>query len=263
MNDGCERVEKGDDDVRRVLSGGKKRRNQRKRVMKRLVVAQAMFDWPGLSVLWVWVVLVLALVVAVVVVVVLLGLALGLSLELPLAPAAPPTAAPVASDWSPPPLPPPPPPPPPPGLSVDDCMYLGISMGFSTGWIRSSCSVKLKSGGSSRPLGSRVPCSRSSWKNECAHACSGVIRRDGVYSSNRATKSIASGGVRALNTCKSESHIVHILPAPSSFFTSSVFVCSFRSSMSLDNLFLFLFVAFFSRKPSISFFICFWFVKQL
>lgn len=152
--------------------------------------AQAMFDWPGLSVLWV----VLVLVVEVVVVVVVLELdALELSLELPLAPAAP-AAAPVASDW--------PLPPPPPGFSVDDCMYFGISMGLSTGWIRSSCSVKLKSGGNSRPLGSRVPCSRSSWKNECAHACSGVMRNDGVYSNSRATRSIASGGVRALNTCK-------------------------------------------------------------
>lgn len=158
--------------------------------------AQAMFDWPGLSVLWV--VLVLVLVVVVVVVVVLELDALELSLELPLAPAAP-AAAPVASDW----------PSPPPGFSVDDCMYLGISMGLSTGWIRSSCSVKLKSGGNSRPLGSRVPCSRSSWKNECAHACNGVIRNEGVYSSSRATRSIASGGVRALNTWKQSYRRIH------------------------------------------------------
>lgn len=127
-----------------------------------------------------------------------LGLVTLLSLELPLALA----VAPVVSDC-------PPPPPPLPGFpsvpvvvaTALDCMYLGISMLLRTGWIRNSWSVKLKSGGSSRPLGSRVPCSRSSLKNECAHACRGVIRNDGVYSNNRATRSIASGGVRALNTC--------------------------------------------------------------
>lgn len=152
-----------------------------------------MFDWLG-SVFCVFVAVVL---------VVVLGLLALLSLELPLALA----AAPVASDW-----PPPPPPPPPPGFpSVPvvtvDCMYLGISMLLRIGWIRSSCSVKLKSGGNSRPLGNRVPCSRNSLKNECAHACSGVMRNDGVYSNSRATRSIASGGVRALNTCNH--HHVH------------------------------------------------------
>lgn len=147
-----------------------------------------MFDWLG-SVFCVFVAVVL---------VVVLGLLALLSLELPLALA----AAPVASDW-----PPPPPPPPPPGfpsvpvVAAADCMYLGISMLLRIGWIRSSCSVKLKRGGNSRPLGNRVPCSRNSLKNECAHACSGVMRSEGVYSNSRATRSIASGGVRALNTC--------------------------------------------------------------
>lgn len=62
------------------------------------------------------------------------------------------------------------------------------------------CSVKLNSGGSSRPLGKRCVLSRSSLKNGWAHACSGVMRALGVYSSSRETSVIASGGVRARNT---------------------------------------------------------------
>lgn len=56
--------------------------------------------------------------------------------------------------------------------------------------------------GKLRPLGKRVNGSRSSSKNECAHACMGDILEDGVYSNRRETKSIASGGVLVLNTCK-------------------------------------------------------------
>lgn len=79
-------------------------------------------------------------------------------------------------------------------------MYLGKSSLFSAGLILSSCSVKLKSGGNSRPFGSRVFCSRSSSKKLWAQAWRGVIRSEGVYSRRRATRSIASDGVRALNT---------------------------------------------------------------
>lgn len=107
-----------------------------------------------------------------------------LSLELPLAPA----ATFVASDWA-------------PGLS-DVCIYFGIRIEFNVGCIWSSCSVKLNRGGSSRPFGNLVPCSLNSLKKEWAQACNGVILNDGVYSKSRATSSIASGGVRALNTCK-------------------------------------------------------------
>lgn len=64
----------------------------------------------------------------------------------------------------------------------------------------SPCSVKLNSGGNSLPSGKRVFGSRNSLKNGCAQACSGLIREDGVYSSNLATSSIASGGVLARNT---------------------------------------------------------------
>lgn len=102
-----------------------------------------------------------------------------LSLTLPLLPA-------TGSDW-------------PPAFS-EVCMYLGFRIEFKDGWIRSSYSVKLNKGGSSRPFGNRVPCSRSSSKKGWAHASNGVIRPDGVYSRRPATNSIASGGVRALNT---------------------------------------------------------------
>lgn len=176
-----------------------------------------MFDWLGS---------VFCVLVAVVLVVVL-GLLALLSLELPLALA----AAPVASDW-----PPPPPPPPPPGfpsvpvVAAADCMYLGISMLLRIGWIRSSCSVKLKSGGNSRPLGNRVPCSRNSLKNECAHACSGVMRSEGVYSSNRATRSIASGGVRALNTCNH--HRTH----DKNLYSQLLFIANCIDKYSLDDV---------------------------
>lgn len=62
------------------------------------------------------------------------------------------------------------------------------------------CSVKLNNGGNSLPLGKRVFGSLNSLKKECAQACKGLIREDGVYSNSRATNSIASGGVRARNT---------------------------------------------------------------
>lgn len=68
--------------------------------------------------------------------------------------------------------------------------------------VHSPCAVKLNSGGSSWPLGKRcVLLSRSSLKNGWAHACSGVMRALGVYSSSRDTSMIASGGVRWRNTC--------------------------------------------------------------
>lgn len=65
----------------------------------------------------------------------------------------------------------------------------------------SPCSVKLKSGGNSLPLGSRVFGSRSSLKKAWAQACSGEMREEGVYSNRRDTRSMASGGVRVRNTC--------------------------------------------------------------
>lgn len=64
------------------------------------------------------------------------------------------------------------------------------------------CSVKLNSGGSSFPLGSLWLHSLSSLKNGWAHACSGDIRAFGVYSSSLETRAMASGGVRARNTCR-------------------------------------------------------------
>lgn len=109
-----------------------------------------------------------------------------LSLTLPLLPA-------TGSDW-------------PPAFS-EVCMYLGFRIEFKDGWIRSSYSVKLNKGGSSRPFGNRVPCSRSSSKKGWAHASNGVIRPDGVYSRRPATNSIASGGVRALNTWKHPNYV--------------------------------------------------------
>lgn len=64
------------------------------------------------------------------------------------------------------------------------------------------CSVKLKRGGKSLELGSRVPGSLNSSKNGCAQAWSGVHLTEGVYSKSLETKSTASGGVLARNTCK-------------------------------------------------------------
>ena len=64
--------------------------------------------------------------------------------------------------------------------------------------------MKLKSGGSSRPLGSFVLGSRSSSKKQCAQDSTGMSLVDGVYSSNLLHKFIASGGVLGLKTCKIE-----------------------------------------------------------
>ena len=63
---------------------------------------------------------------------------------------------------------------------------------------------KLKSFGSSFPLGSLMPGSRSSSKNLCAHACKGVCLLPGVYSNNCDVSEIASAGVLARKTLKSE-----------------------------------------------------------
>ena len=60
--------------------------------------------------------------------------------------------------------------------------------------------MKLKSEGNSRPLGMRDPGCRSSLKNGWAHASMGLMREEGVYSKRRLTRSIASRGVRGLNT---------------------------------------------------------------
>ena len=116
------------------------------------------------------------------------------SLELPLALA----AAPPASDWA-------------AVWFSGVCICFGSNAELSAGWIRNSCSVKLNRGGKWRPFGSNVFWRRSSSKNECAHACRGVIRSDGVYSRRRATRSIASGGVRALNTCQTTQLLLHFL----------------------------------------------------
>ena len=62
------------------------------------------------------------------------------------------------------------------------------------------CDVKLNRGGSSLLVGNRIAGSRNSLKNECAHACNGVIRADGVYSRSFETRSMASGGVLVRNT---------------------------------------------------------------
>lgn len=85
----------------------------------------------------------------------------------------------------------------------------GLRNSLSEGCMASSYSVKLKSGGSARPLGSRAAGSRSSSKKLCAHACSGDSRAPGVYSSSRDTSEIASGGVHARNTCTT-THITFI-----------------------------------------------------
>ena len=104
-------------------------------------------------------------------------------------------------------------------------MWGGISTAFKAGWIFNSgnpkarrlskgqkkdnmewkkellpCSVKLKRTGSSRPFGNLVWGSLSSSKKVWAHASSGEIRAEGVYSKRRETKSIASNGVRARKT---------------------------------------------------------------
>lgn len=60
--------------------------------------------------------------------------------------------------------------------------------------------LKLKSRGSSRPLGRRVLGWRSSSKNAWAQASSGERRVTGVYSSRREHREMASGGVLGLNT---------------------------------------------------------------
>lgn len=127
-------------------------------------------------------------------------LVLTLSLVLPLHPA-------TGSDW-------------PPGFS-EVCMYFGFRIEFNDGWIRSSYSVKLNNGGSSRPFGNRVPCSRNSSKNGWAHASNGVIRPDGVYSNRQETSPIASGGVRALNTWNHHHSTLVIFLAKQSFSEES------------------------------------------
>lgn len=60
--------------------------------------------------------------------------------------------------------------------------------------------LKLKSMGSSRPLGSRALGWRSSSKKACEQASNGERRVAGVYSSSREHRAMASGGVRGLNT---------------------------------------------------------------
>lgn len=91
----------------------------------------------------------------------------------------------------------------PPGASAGALdVVLGFRNSLSDGWMFNSYSVKLNSGGSGRPLGSRVPGSRNSSKKQCAHACSGDRRAPGVYSSRRDTSEIASGGVHERNTCR-------------------------------------------------------------
>lgn len=61
--------------------------------------------------------------------------------------------------------------------------------------------LKLKSCGSSRPLGRRVFGWRNSSKKAWEQASNGENREAGVYSSKREHKVMASGGVRGLNTC--------------------------------------------------------------
>ena len=83
-------------------------------------------------------------------------------------------------------------------IFTDDLKYrLILSMYSST---YSPCWAKLKSEGNSMPLGMRDPGCRSSLKNGWAHASMGLMREEGVYSKSRLTRSIASGGVRGLNT---------------------------------------------------------------
>ena len=68
------------------------------------------------------------------------------------------------------------------------------------------CAEKLNSLGSSFPLGSLIPGSRSSSKNLCAQACKGVCLLPGVYSNNEDVSDIASAGVLALKTYKIQSN---------------------------------------------------------
>lgn len=86
----------------------------------------------------------------------------------------------------------------------DFCMQPVRSL-FQSVRMKGSCDspvmVKLKSGGSSRPLGRRVPGWRSSSKKPWAQAWSGDSRVTGVYSKSREHRAIASGGVLGLNTC--------------------------------------------------------------
>jgi hypothetical protein len=59
--------------------------------------------------------------------------------------------------------------------------WAGMSRALSVGLARSSVSVKLKSGGRSRPLGRRIDGSRSSSKNGWAQHSIGLIRlREGL-----------------------------------------------------------------------------------
>lgn len=92
----------------------------------------------------------------------------------------------------------------------DVCIYFGINTEFNDGLIRNSCSVKLNSGGNARPFGKTAPGCRRSLKKGWAQAANGVIRNGGVYSNKRATSSIASGGVRALNTCRKSTSTIYI-----------------------------------------------------
>ena len=64
----------------------------------------------------------------------------------------------------------------------------------------SSFSVKLKSGGRGRPLGSLRPGSRSSSKNGCASDSSGVVLSAGLYRSHLLIKSIALSPALFLKT---------------------------------------------------------------
>jgi transposase len=61
--------------------------------------------------------------------------------------------------------------------------------------------VKSKRGGKSFPFGILAPSTRSSSKKACTIASMALSRAPGVYSSNFATKSIASGAVRGRKTC--------------------------------------------------------------
>ena len=87
-----------------------------------------------------------------------------------------------------------------PAVVAAVCMCKGIILLFNAGWMLSSCGVKLKRGGKSRPFGNLLLGSRSSSKKLWAHASKGVMRADGVYSKSLLTKWMASGGVRGRNT---------------------------------------------------------------
>jgi hypothetical protein len=100
---------------------------------------------------------------------------------------------------------------------------------MSDGFRLSSCREKLNNGGRSLPFGNRTPGSRSSLKNECAHASRGFNRLNGVYSKSLLTKEVASGGVRGLKTC--HNRIIIIKPR-----MRSPTVCLFPT-MSYSNLY--------------------------